>query len=87
MKAAKTRFKIKLGSKIKQYRLAHKLLQKELALCLGCSQTLVGQIENGDGMPNIGMIYKMCILFKCDITDFLPNVREIEDNDFIDLHF
>jgi len=85
MRAPKTRFKIKLGNKIKQYRESHKLRQRDVALCIGCSQTLIGQVETGDGMPSMRMLYSMCILFKCEITDFIPIIKDVNDDDFVDL--
>ena len=82
MNLEKTNFKIKLGKKISDARKLKSYTQKELAVCLGISRSLISKIELGINTPSFELLYKICTMLKCDIFELLPKNTEIKPNDF-----
>ena len=49
----------KLGANVRKYRKIAGLTQEELAEIIGCSNSHIGQIENGRGVPSLDMMVKI----------------------------
>lgn len=75
METIKTKFKQKIGKKIKKYRNKAGLTQKELGELVGYSTQSIGLFEVGKDNPNLQVIYKICLTLKCGIMDILPPLK------------
>ena len=49
----------KLGANVRKYRKIAGLTQEELAEIIGCSNSHIGQIENGRGVPSLDTMVKI----------------------------
>lgn len=83
-----------MNLKIRQYREAADLTQKEFAKLIGKSYGTVQSWERGDSFPNAEYVWKMCEFFGTDPNDFLgwwdeherpsSNVESIEEGEILD---
>ena len=78
----RNKFKIDLGRKISELRKSKGFKQKDLAIVLDCSLGNIGAIESGWANPPLDKLYKICVLFKCDIFDIIPSVKDVKQSDF-----
>lgn len=58
-----------LAEKIKRYRRAEGLTQKELAVVLDMSQNTISQYETGKRMPAVKKLLELSALFGCSIEE------------------
>ena len=56
--------------KIKEFRIAKNLTQKELGKIIGCNQTSIGKYERGELEPNLELLNKFADIFEVSI-DYL----------------
>lgn len=50
---------IRIGSKLRQFRMAKRLTLKELAKRADCSDSMLSKIENNKIMPSIGLLHRL----------------------------
>ncbi len=62
---------MKLVNKIKEYRIANKYTQQQVADFLGIAQSQYNKHENGKSIINAKQIIDLCKLFKCSPNDLL----------------
>lgn len=62
-----------IGGNIKKLRLMHKMEQKDLAKLLHVSDKTVSSWETNRTQPKMEMIEAMCVVFKCQKSDFLSD--------------
>jgi transcriptional regulator with XRE-family HTH domain len=78
----KNKFQVELGNKIANKRKQKNYSQIEVALILGCSNMHISRIELGKAEPTLILLYKICSLLKCEITDLLPKVKNMNSDNF-----
>ena len=60
-----------IGKNIKRYRLAQGLRQEDLAERCDCSNSHIGQIENGVGIPSLEMIVRIANALSVTVDQLL----------------
>lgn len=60
-----------IGVRIRKYREAQKLSQKEFATLIGVSNSRVSNWEQGINRPDVGILSKICEIFKISPVVFL----------------
>ncbi len=72
--------KLKVGSKIKDYRKALKLTQQGLGDIIGINQRQVALIETGKSFPMLSTMIKLANVFNCNVNDFFEfNIIDNQD--------
>lgn len=69
-------FQLQLGNRIQEVRLAHGLLQEDVAATLGMTRVAIGYIEQGRRSPKLSTLHALANLYGVDIRtffDFLDN--------------
>ena len=61
----------KLGANVRKYRKIAGLTQEELAEIIGCSNSHIGQIENGRGVPSLDTMVKIANALGVMIDQFV----------------
>lgn len=61
-----------VGQRIRHYRKASGLTQKELADKLGVAPRYIGNIEQGNRRPSLEMLVNICKWFGINTSDVLP---------------
>lgn len=74
----------KLGANVRKYRKIAGLTQEELAEIIGCSNSHIGQIENGRGVPSLDTMVKIANALGVMIDQFV--VADSEYPELIYLH-
>ena len=74
----------KLGANVRKYRKIAGLTQEELAEIIGCSNSHIGQIENGRGVPSLDMMVKIANALGVMIDQFV--VADSDHPELIYLH-
>ena len=82
MNNTKSKFKMNLGYKIANIRKEKGFSQEEVSVCLDYSRGLIAKIETGMNTPSLIFLYRLCILFKCDINDLILSNKEVKPSDF-----
>ena len=59
----------KCQSRLYELRMKHNLSQNSLAIRAGVSRNTVMMIENGDSIPNLGTIMKLCKVLGVSMDD------------------
>lgn len=67
----------RLGSTIKRLRLSAKKTQEELAREINISRASVVNIEQGRHRLQLHVLYDIAIVLGCELTDFLPAVKDL----------
>lgn len=62
-----------ITNKIKEMRKIKKLTQDDLAEYLGITRKTMNQIENGNVMPKIDLVYKLSIILETTIEQLFYN--------------
>lgn len=70
-----------IGNKIKEYRKAKKLTQKELARSIGMGDTTIANYEKGLRTPKKNTLFKLAKIFNISIDDLFP-AQNSNSNDF-----
>lgn len=65
-----------IGGNIKKLRLMHGMEQKDLAKLLHVSDKTISSWETNRTQPKMEMIEAMCVVFKCQKSDFLADSLE-----------
>ena len=73
-----------IGKRIKERRKICQITQETLAEKLGVSVGYISQIERGIAHANLDTLANISHELNCDITEFLSNVTE-KNNDFLNL--
>lgn len=79
----------KLGANVRKYRKIAGLTQEELAEIIGCSNSHIGQIENGRGVPSLDMMVKIANALGVMIDQFVVldgELRETQTTDYFSKH-
>ncbi len=63
--------KIRLATKVKQFRLASGISQEELAFRAGIDRTYTSQIERAVANPSLGIICSLADALECSLSDLL----------------
>ena len=63
--------KIDIGKNIKLLRDKHNLTQKQLAEQIGYTEKSISKWENGDGLPTLDVMIKLCDLFQISFDDLI----------------
>ena len=66
-----------LGKKIKTARKKKGLLQEQLAELVGYKVGTIAKYEQGDRVPDIGMLRKIAKVLECDLTEITGTTHEI----------
>lgn len=74
----------KLGANVRKYRKIAGLTQGELAEIIGCSNSHIGQIENGRGVPSLDTMVKIANALGVMIDQFV--VADSDHPELIYLH-
>ena len=72
----KDKLNVKIGKNISEKRNKLELTQKELGSIVGYSTQHIGLIEVGRDRANVHLLYELCKVFKCEVTNLLPEVRK-----------
>ena len=68
-----------LGERLQEQRTTHKLSQREVALALNVSPTVISNYEKGERTPSLEMLIALARFYHCS-TDYLvekPNANTI----------
>jgi DNA-binding XRE family transcriptional regulator len=72
-----------LGQRIRSYREGQggvgRMTQAELAHLVGLERTSITNIEKGTQKVPLHILYRMCEVFKVDISAALPSVEEVRE--------
>lgn len=74
----------KLGANVRKYRKVAGLTQEELAEIIGCSNSHIGQIENGRGIPSLDTMVKISNALGLMVDQFV--IADSEHPELIYLH-
>lgn len=69
------------GKIIKRYRVSHHFTQEQLGELVGCSPGFIGQIERGECMPSISVLYDIIHELDIDANDLFWSSAEPSFND------
>lgn len=60
-------------SKLRQYRTTHDLTQSEFAESVGVKKATISRIENGERMPSMSLVSRICEVTKGELSanDFM----------------
>lgn len=64
-----------LGERLRAARIQRSLSVRELARLVGCSASLISQVERGLSMPSVGVLYSLATVMQCSLDHLLfgPN--------------
>lgn len=75
-----------VGHKIKCLRKEHNMTTKELADKCNISQPVISKLENGNRIPDVPTLQKICNVFDITLSDFFANnASETIDNSLKEL--
>jgi len=59
------------GARLRAARMERSLSVRELARLVGCSASLVSQVERGLSMPSVGVLYSLATVMQCSLDHLL----------------
>lgn len=74
-----------VAKRITELRLSKNISSRKLSLDLGLSNSYITQIENGNKLPSLDNLFKICNYFGISISDFFnsssitPEIRNLLD--------
>lgn len=68
-----------VAKKLKSIRNKKGLSQIQVAKIVGLSRVSIANIEIGNQKPNLQLVYKFAIAFRCSLNDILPKPEEVLD--------
>ncbi|WP_333860759.1 helix-turn-helix domain-containing protein [Clostridium sp.] len=74
-----------VAKRITELRLSKNISSRKLSLDLGLSNSYITQIENGNKLPSLDNLFKICDYFRISISDFFnsssitPEIRNLLD--------
>lgn len=69
-----------VGRKIREFRKAEKLTQKELGEKIGVKHNTISSYEHGTNEPELDILYRMANVLDKNIDDFFPELVDGEDD-------
>lgn len=72
-----------LGERLQQKRTCMKISQKEAAVTVGVSPSIISNYENGERTPSVEILMALANLYQCS-TDYLLGLEKSSDS-FIDV--
>ena len=67
---------MEIGNRIKEYRIERKLNMKQLAERVGCTPSLISQLERGKADPSISTLKKIAKALSVNIVDFFMTTHD-----------
>lgn len=72
-----------LGKRLQEQRLLRKLSQKEVAVTLGVSPSVISNYESGERTPSVEVLMSLARLYRCS-TDYFLGFGTHQPHSFID---
>lgn len=60
-----------LGARLRAARVERNMSARELARLVGCSASLISQVERGLSMPSVGVLYSLATVMQCSLDHLL----------------
>lgn len=67
---------MKIGEKLRNLRIEHGLLQREVGQALQTTQTAVGKWEREENLPNVYILIKLAKFYNISFDELLEDVGE-----------
>ncbi len=67
---------MKIGEKLRNLRIEHGLLQREVGQALQTTQTAVGKWEREENLPNVYILIKLAKFYNISFDELLEDVDE-----------
>ena len=72
-----------VSKKIHSLRKSHSLTQERLGALIGVTSQAISKWENGDNLPDIAIIPKLCQIFEVSADELLGVSRNVLENEFV----
>lgn len=63
-----------IGNNIRNYRIANKISQEELAFRISSTRNYIGCIERGEKFPSLAIIIDIANALGCTVADLVKNI-------------
>lgn len=68
-----------IGAHLAARRIERKLTQQEVAKQAGISRQALSEMERGTQLPAWESIYRIAVVFKCEVWDLTPRVAQVRE--------
>lgn len=71
---------LKLGERIKIYRVKRGLTQEKLAEKVGVNETYISRVETGSAKPSLKLLFNLSVVLETTMDNLIVDSKLIEDN-------
>lgn len=71
---------IKLGARVKEYRIKQGLTQEKLAEKVGVNETYISRVETGSAKPSLKLLFNLSIVLETTMDNLIVDSKLINEN-------